>query len=186
MLNRSRDLAMNIKQISKFMSYVLRHDPASAGLEMDQQGWVNAHDLVLAIQKRNPEFTHDDLEGIVVGSEKQRFDLLDGMIRANQGHSVSVDLDLKPETPPAKLYHGTSLVILDIVLRDGLKKMLRHHVHLSPDIETARIVGARRPGTTVILEVDTTNMTQEFYVSKNGVWLTDAVAPEHLKILTKE
>lgn len=178
---------MNIKQISKFMSYVLRHHPEEAGLTLDEQGWAEAQDLLLAIQKRNPEFTFEDMEGLVVASEKQRFQLIDGRIRANQGHSVSVDLDLKPQTPPAVLYHGTMLVILDIIQRDGLKKMARHHVHLSPDRETALAVAGRRKGTTVILEVDALTMsaTHDFYVSDNGVWLTDHVPPEFIKLPLK-
>lgn len=174
---------MNIKQTSKFISYVLRHDPSAAGLTMDEQGWVEAQDLVLAIKERNPEFTHEDLVHIVVSSDKQRFQLIDGRIRANQGHTVTVDLDLKPSTPPAKLYHGTSLAILDTIQSEGLNKMLRHHVHLSPDIETAKIVGSRRKGEVVILEIDTTAVSQDFYVSDNGVWLTDHVDPAFISLL---
>ena len=177
---------MNIKQISKFISYVLRHHPEEAGLTLDEQGWADANTLVASIQKRNPEFTFADLENVVATSEKKRFDLQGDRIRANQGHSVEVDLNLERATPPATLYHGTSADIVPLIMREGLKKMARHHVHLSPDTATARIVGARRKGKVVILAVDTTNMTQDFFVSNNGVWLTEAVAPQHIKILTEE
>ena len=127
------------------------------------------------------------MEQVVVQNSKQRFsfDESGARIRANQGHSVEVDLQLEPSTPPAVLYHGTGHQTADIITRTGLDKMRRHHVHLSADPETARAVGARH-GRPVLFTVDAAAMSQAghlFYRSDNGVWLTDAVPPEFLRVL---
>ncbi len=175
---------MDMRAISKFMSYVLRHNPGDAGLEMDQQGWVDAHDLVVAIRERFGDFSHDDLDTIVVSSDKQRFQLIDGRIRANQGHSVSVNLDLPVMTPPAVLYHGTKLDYLPSIMANGLNKASRHHVHLSATIDIAEIVAKRRKGASVILQINTAEMPGPFHLSENGVWLVDYVAPEYISQLS--
>lgn len=174
------------KDISKFMSYVLRHHPEAAGLAMDEHGWVDAHDLILAIRERgHPDFTAENLEAIVVASDKQRFQLIDGRIRANQGHSVTVDLSLKSVTPPDVLYHGTKLAYMDSIRANGLQKGTRHHVHLSADKATAQIVARRRKGESVILRINASAMsgTHKFFLSENGVWLVDHVPEVFIDIL---
>ena len=175
----------NKTQLSKSLSYVLRHRPDSIGLNMDKAGWVDIAEL---LQKSGNGLTRNMLDEIVAEDTKQRYAISqDGLrIRANQGHSVEVDLELKPTIPPVTLYHGTPKESVDIILKQGLKKMNRHHVHLSADVETAKIVGARR-GKPVVLVIDTRNMVKKgikFFMTANGVWLTDEVAPEFLSVST--
>jgi putative RNA 2'-phosphotransferase len=174
-----------MKQISKLISYVLRHKPEELGLTLDVNGWVEVDDLLRAIQTRHPNFHRADLDQLVRESDKSRFIIEGSRIRANQGHSVEVDLNLQPQTPPNTLYHGTSQLNLPLIQRDGISKMARHHVHLSPDLETAKIVGSRRKGQLVILSVDSGAMASqglEFFRSDNGVWLTSHVDPKWISI----
>lgn len=171
--------------ISKFMSYVLRHAPHEAGLSLDSEGWVPFNDLKRAVLDRF-DVSEDDILEVIESNPKKRFTLLDHRIRAAQGHSVTVDLALRPE-PPSKLFHGTSLESWPAIQVSGLKKMQRHHVHLSPDIETANIVATRRKGDYIILEIDAARMHAEghsFFVSDNGVWLTDHVPSLYLSPLS--
>ena len=170
-------------KISKMLSYVLRHKPQSIGLILDAEGWANLDDLILKSVK--VKITRDDIFRVVKNSDKQRFIISDdgARIRANQGHSIKVDLGLKETPPPTILYHGTATRFLDSIKSEGLKKMNRHHVHLSSDIDTASKVGTRH-GQLIILSVDCAAMTKAghvFYCSENGVWLTDAVPPQFLK-----
>lgn len=167
---------------SRFLSLILRHKPEEANLKLDAEGWAPTSDVVKALRSRFGEFSHNDLRIIVDDNDKQRFAIEGNKIRANQGHSVKVDLALPEGTPPAILYHGTKSVFLDSIMRDGLQKGKRHHVHLSLDRETAEKVAARRSGNSIILEIKAGEMTQPFYQSANGVWLTEAVAPEFLTI----
>ena len=174
------------KHISKFLSKHLRHDPAGIGLVLEDGGWVPVTALLDGCQRAGVKITRDELDEIVTTSDKQRysFDETGERIRANQGHSVDVDLQLMPAIPPEVLFHGTAVQIVDAILRDGLRKMQRHHVHLSKDIDTATRVGARH-GRPVVFRVDAAAMAQkgiEFFVSANGVWLTDHVPPEFLQI----
>ncbi|GIJ43945.1 putative RNA 2'-phosphotransferase [Virgisporangium aliadipatigenens] len=170
-------------RLSKRMSKVLRHDPARAGLTLDPGGWVPV-DRFLAAMK----ISRADLDEVVAGNDKQRFAVEPGpdgveRIRANQGHSIDVDLGLAAVPPPQVLYHGTSAAVLDSILSTGLHRAGRHHVHLSADTSTAHRVGARRAGAVVILTVDAAAMERaghEFYRSANGVWLTDEVPPEYI------
>jgi putative RNA 2'-phosphotransferase len=165
------------------MSLVLRHNPAKAGLVLDRAGWVPVDDLLAVLR-----LGRDELDAVVAGNDKQRFAIevgADGVerIRANQGHSVPVDLGLDPATPPERLYHGTAAAVRDSVLAEGLNRARRHHVHLSPDTETAMRVGARRGGAVVIFAVDAGRMARDghvFYRSANGVWLTGAVPSAYL------
>ena len=175
------------KQISKFLSLLLRHQPERAGLTLDEQGWVGTEAVVAALRSRFGTFSREDLERLVAGSDKQRFAFDDGgeRIRANQGHSVPVDLGLDAAAPPTILFHGTSRRFLESIQEQGLIKGRRHHVHLSRDVETAEMVAGRRTGETTILEVAAARMAAEgyaFFRSANGVWLTDSVPPRFLTI----
>ncbi|MGH1415128.1 MAG: RNA 2'-phosphotransferase [Pelagimonas sp.] len=169
------------KAISKFLSYVLRHDPASIGLTLDRGGWAEVQAL---IDRATLPLTQSDIETVVATSDKQRFALSeDGKrIRANQGHSIDVDLGLKPIAPPDRLFHGTAQTSLTAILAQGLTAQSRHHVHLSPDPDTARTVGMRH-GSPVVLVIDAAAMHAAGYVffkSQNGVWLSDHVPPTFL------
>jgi len=173
-----------LEKTSKFLSFVLRHKPEAIGLELDPNGWV---DLAELMEKASPEISldRDLIEQVVASSDKQRFALSDDgeRIRANQGHSVKVDLELSPMDPPAVLYHGTATRFLQSILKEGLRPGQRHHVHLSTDVETARSVG-KRHGDPVILCISATEMHLKghlFFLSDNGVWLTDEVPPAFLR-----
>jgi putative RNA 2'-phosphotransferase len=174
----------NDPQLSRRLSYLLRHAPQEAGLTLEAGGWVQVADLLAGLAAGGIHVDRSQLEAVVAGSDKQRFAFDDSgeRLRANQGHSVPVDLELRPQIPPEVLYHGTTQQFTAVIFRDGLKKMNRHHVHLSPDTETASRVGARR-GKPVILRVEAAAMQQAghvFFRSENGVWLTDGVPPEFL------
>ncbi|RMI12495.1 MAG: RNA 2'-phosphotransferase [Calditrichaeota bacterium] len=171
-------------RLSKFLSYVLRHHPGKIGLTPDKGGWVEVDALLEGCRKHGVVISREELEEIVKTNDKQRFSFdADGQrIRANQGHSIPVDLDYPPVPPPEFLYHGTSRRYLDSIRRSGLQKMQRHHVHLSPDRQTALKVGQRH-GQVVILTVKAKEMYAdgfEFYLSSNGVWLVEEVPPQYL------
>jgi putative RNA 2'-phosphotransferase len=173
------------KRASKYLSLHLRHQPERLGLTLAEGGWVGVEELLAACAAHGFPISRADLDEIVRRCDKQRFSLDEGRgrIRANQGHSVPVDLQLAPREPPARLYHGTPASAADQVAREGLRKMSRHHVHLSVDVPTAERVGARR-GKPVIFEVDAAGMHAAglvFYCSDNGVWLTDQVPPGYLR-----
>lgn len=176
---------MNLVKTSKRMAYVLRHRPDSIGITLTPEGWVRVDDLLRAFARHGTRITRDELEEVVATNDKRRF-IIDGdRIRANQGHSVGVDLGLAPVTPPRMLFHGTARHNLDSIFLDGLIKGRRQHVHLSADTETAIKVGVRH-GSPVVLVVDTMSMIAEnrlFYRSENGVWLTDHVPPRHLTVV---
>ena len=179
-------MARDLVRVSKFLSKHLRHDPAGLGLELEAGGWVEVDELLAACARKGTVISRAQLEELVRGSDKQRFafDETRRKIRANQGHSVEVDLQLTPQAPPPVLYHGTAEAILPTILREGLRRMSRHHVHLSPDPVTAHKVGGRH-GRPVVLEVDAAAMHAAgaaFYCSDNGVWLVDEVAPEFLRV----
>ncbi len=169
------------KRLSKFLSLVLRHDPGKIGLALDAGGWAEVDEIVA---KAGFPVTPDEIAEVVRTSDKQRFSLSeDGTrIRANQGHSVAVDLGLEPVAPPDVLFHGTGEGTVAAILAEGLKPMARAHVHLSPDRETAVKVGQRhgRPVVLVVRAADLAAAGQPFFLSVNGVWLTGPVAPEFL------
>lgn len=175
------------KEISKTLSYVLRHKPESIKLELDKNGWADIEDLLYNLYTyKKIDLTYHTLFRLVKDNDKQRFALNDDKtkIRASQGHSVDVDLDLKAKRPPMKLYHGTVKKAAYFIMKNGLSKMTRHAVHLSAEIETATNVGGRR-GKPVILEIASGAMYADnikFYESANGVWLTDEVLPKYIKI----
>jgi putative RNA 2'-phosphotransferase len=170
---------MDVVKTSKFLSLVLRHEPHKLGLTLDTAGWVSVSVLLDALQQHNRPLTRAQLEHIVVTNNKQRFAFSeDGQrIRANQGHSVEIELGYELAVPPAVLYHGTATRFLDSIRAQGLVKGARHHVHLSADEATARNVGTRH-GKPVILIVQAAQMHEvgyDFFLSANGVWLTDHV-----------
>lgn len=169
--------------LSKKMSLALRHRPDRFGLTPDRAGWVPVTELLAALRA-----SRADLDAVVAGNDKQRFAVERDAggterIRASQGHSIPVDLGLAAAAPPERLFHGTSAAALPSILATGLHRGGRHHVHLSPDLDTARRVGARRGGAVVVLTVDAAAMSRDrhrFYRSANGVWLTDAVPAAYL------
>ena len=178
---------MDVVRVSKRLSYLLRHRPDSAGLQLDDAGWVAVDDLLAALARTGLPLSRADLDAVVAGNDKRRFayDPTGTRIRASQGHSVAVDLGYRREQPPSVLFHGTVERVLPAVLAEGLHRGRRHAVHLSPDVATARAVGARR-GRPVVLRVDAAAMAAEgavFTRSANGVWMTDAVPARHLAVV---
>ncbi len=177
---------MNRKTTSKFLSLVLRHQPEVIGMQLDPEGWLPVDDLIAGFNAHGHLLSLELLREIVATSDKQRFAFSDDgtRIRANQGHSVeTVDLNLSVSQPPNELYHGTVAKFLDSIRSQGLIKGSRNHVHLSADIETAMKVGGRR-GKPVVLTVHAHQMHEAcfyFFLSANGVWLTDVVPPQFLR-----
>jgi putative RNA 2'-phosphotransferase len=169
---------------SKFLALVLRHDPGRIGIELDPAGWVPVDTLLTALKQHGRGLSRERLDRVVAAPGKKRYEYDESrtLIRASQGHSVTVDLGYTPSEPPAVLYHGTATRFLDSIFREGIQRGKRHHVHLSRDTETAATVGARH-GKPAVLSVDAARMGADghvFYLSTNGVWLTDHVAPEYL------
>jgi putative RNA 2'-phosphotransferase len=173
--------------ISKFLSKHLRHTPDALGLTLQPGGWVAVDDLLPGCERQGFEVSYDELIECVETSDKKRFSFDDtgDLIRANQGHSVEVDLQLEEKQPPDVLFHGTVERFLASIMAEGLVKGKRHHVHLSKETWMARKVGARR-GKPVILQVDAGKMHCEgfkFFESSNGVWLTETVPVEFLAVV---
>lgn len=169
---------------SKFLSLVLRHEPQRIGIQLDPAGWVEVDLLLFACRQHGKPINRAELEEVVATNEKKRFAFSeDGQrIRANQGHSVEVSLGYIPQSPPPLLYHGTATRFLESIRAEGLTKQERHHVHLSADTETAHKVGQRH-GKPVILTIKADAMRiagHEFYLSDNGVWLTEHVPTEFI------
>jgi putative RNA 2'-phosphotransferase len=176
----------NQEKISKYLSYILRHAPQSIQVSMDSEGWVDIDELMTnALTFDEVSLTLTEIIDVVVSSDKQRFKLSADQtkIRANQGHSIQVELDLVETVPPEILYHGTAHRFVDSIQQEGLKPMARQHVHLSADIETAINVGSRY-GKPVILTITAQQMYQDgvkFYLSENSVWLVDAVTTQYIQ-----
>lgn len=167
--------------LSRFLSLVLRHDPAAANVALDGGGWVGVDELTAGVRATGRAIDREILHTLVREDSKRRYALSEdgARIRANQGHSVAVDLGLAPVVPPDLLYHGTVNAALASIAATGLERRSRRHVHLSPDVQTARAVGGRR-GASVVLPVRAAALQARghaFYRSANGVWLTDAVPP---------
>jgi putative RNA 2'-phosphotransferase len=178
---------MDLKKISKRMSYLLRHDPAQAGLTMNVGGWVWVSELLAALK-----IDIATLETIVADNNKQRFELSadKSSIRAVQGHSIPwVDLELEEKEPPTLLYHGTARDTMKYIVRQGILPMGRNHVHLSASQDTAKQVGGRhgKPYVITVFANEAYNFGgQAFYLSKNGVWLTKEVPVKFLYIPDKQ
>ncbi len=175
---------MDIRRLSKTVARALRHDPAAYGLDLDDEGWTPVEALLAALRPRRREWrglSEDDLHAMTAQSEKKRYEIHDGKIRAYYGHSFPVRIQKEPAEPPAVLYHGTAPRTAEIILREGLKAMNRQYVHLTADRATAAKVGARHAPTPVILEIragEAHRAGVQFYPGNEDVWLADNVPPE--------
>lgn len=175
---------MDLNKTSKFMSLILRHKPEEIGIDLDEHGWANVSELIKGISMKYP-FSMDILEEIVRTDSKQRYSFNEDktLIRANQGHSIPVDVELEMRVPPEYLWHGTGEKYVESINRSGLIPKSRLYVHLSPNEDTAIDVG-KRHGKPVLYRVRSGDMAKlgfEFYLSKNGVWLTKMVPVEFLE-----
>lgn len=179
---------MNLTKLSIFISMILRHRPEVIGIALDEHGWADVDQLIDGVRRhREPDFDRAALDEIVATDNKQRYSYSeDGtLIRANQGHSIPVDVELPQAEPPEFLWHGTGEKYVESIDRQGLLPRSRLYVHLSADTDTARVVG-KRHGRPVIYRVHTGRMAAEGYIffrSVNGVWLTKAVPAEYLEKL---
>ena len=174
------------KHISKLISLVLRHKPETIGLQLNENGWANVQELIQKINDNGTEVNFDIINTVVDTNDKKRFSFNEDktMIRANQGHSIEVELNLKAVAPPNILYHGTAEKFVESILKEGLKKQQRQHVHLSQLQETAKAVGSRH-GKPVILTIDAKAMAADhftFFLSDNNVWLVDSVPVEYITL----
>lgn len=174
----------DIVRLSKTLSYWLRHRPDAASLLLDAQGWTDVDAVLAALATQRLPADIDALLHVVEANDKQRFELSPDLarIRARQGHSVPVDLDWPVTPPPELLFHGTVPRALPAIRAEGLRPMRRHHVHLSPDRQTAERVGARR-GAAIVLTVRARELAatgQRFRLTANHVWLTDHVPPDYI------
>ena len=177
---------MDLQNISKFISFVLRHKPEAAGIILDEHGWANADELIKGIKQKYSYFTMQELEEIVSSDNKQRYSFNDDktLIRANQGHSIPVDVELQEVQPPEFLWHGTAEKYVHSIYDNGLIPKSRLYVHLSSDQQTAVDVG-KRHGNVVLFRVDAMQMHKDgykFYLSKNGVWLIKHVPVAYLSV----
>lgn len=177
----------SLDKLSVFISLVLRHKPDAAYITLDEHGWANVEELLNGINNTGRKIDMEILEEIVATDNKQRYSFNQDktLIRANQGHSIPVDVELEEREPPEFLYHGTAARFLDSIMNEGLKPMSRLYVHLSKDTETALKVG-KRHGDPVILEICSRDMYKDgykFYLSENGVWLTEKVDVKYFKVM---
>jgi len=171
-------------RLGHFISLVLRHDPSAAGLALDGHGWASVDELIAGMRARGYVIDREILERIVRNNNKHRYSLSDDglRIRANQGHSIDVDVELAPATPPDVLYHGTAQRFVASIMENGITRQSRRYVHLSRDLETAASVG-KRHGQPVVLTIDAARMVEDgrqFWLSANGVWLCEAVPPQYI------
>ncbi len=173
---------------SKFLSYVLRHNPMAISLTLDEHGWASIEQLIILANARGRRLTREIVDEVVLRNDKKRFVVSDdgSCIRAAQGHSIKVDLQLEPRRPPEILFHGTAVTAVDSILQRGLNSRSRNHVHLSSDEQTAEKVGQRH-GKPAVLRIRAGDMWRAghvFYLSENGVWLVDAVPCEFIEALS--
>lgn len=177
----SRDM-----ELGRFLSYVLRHNPSAAAIRLDANGWADVSALLAGCGRAGKAIDRETLDRIVRENEKRRYSFnADGTrIRANQGHSVSVDVELRESKPPERLYHGTAAHVLASIRAEGIRKRSRQHVHLSADARTAIEVGNRH-GKAVLLHVDSESMHRDglgFYLSENNVWLCECVPWSYISV----
>ena len=174
--------------LSKFLSLILRHKPETVNLSLDSEGYIDINQLISNINNNSEYYiTRATLDHIVTTDSKQRYSYNETKtkIRANQGHSIPVDLHLTPQIPPEIQYHGTSKRFLDSILSDGIKPMSRQYVHLSSDSTTAAIVGKRHGDSPIIFMIETKPLIDsgyQFYLSENKVWLTDYIPAKYLSL----
>lgn len=178
----------HLTRLSKTISHALRHRPEDYGLTLDAEGWVKVDDLLAALRRRlGPRRTVGlaDIEAIMAESEKQRFELRDGKIRAFYGHSTPTKIEREAVTPPAMLYHGTTPEAAQAILREGLRSMKRQYVHLSTNERTARTVGLRRSGKPVILRIAALEAHRQgvrFYLGNEDIWMADPIPPTFISL----
>ncbi len=174
-----------ITHISKFLSLVLRHQPETIGIQLDRNGWTDIDELLEKANNCGVKFDRETLDHIVTTNSKKRFAFNDTLdkIRASQGHSVEIELGYTNQKPPKRLFHGTGEKFVQSILDTGLEKRSRQHVHLSSDFETAIKVGQRhgKPFVFNVLAEQMYNDNFQFFISDNGVWLTDNVPTKYLK-----
>ena len=176
---------MNLTKLSRYLSYILRHHPEAVGISLDEHGWANVEALIEGISEKKKGFDREILEEIVRTDEKQRYSFSeDGTrIRANQGHSVLVDVNLEQKDPPEYLWHGTAEKSVSSIQKKGLLPMSRLYVHLSKNAKEAEKVGARH-GKPVVYRIKSGKMAEDgycFYQSANKVWQTKMVPIEYLE-----
>jgi len=178
-------MSKNEMIISKFLSLVLRHQPETIGIQLDKNGWTDVNELIEKTKNYGIKFNRETLNHIVATNSKKRFAFNDTLdkIRASQGHSVEIELGYTNQKPPEILFHGTAEKFVQSILDTGLEKRNRQHVHLSSDLETAIKVGQRhgKPFIFNVLAEQMYNDNFQFYISENGVWLTDNVPTKYLK-----
>lgn len=184
---------MDLTNLSKFISLILRHKPETIGITLDEHGWASIDALLHGMSRNGYHISKDILEDIVATDNKQRYSFNEDktLIRANQGHSIPVDVELPEKKPPMILYHGTGAKYVYSINKQGLIPKSRLYVHLSEDTDTANLVGLRHGLQPVIYEIDAKRMYDDgykFYQSVNGVWLTKSVPTKYLRYyqLTEE
>ncbi|WP_444935229.1 RNA 2'-phosphotransferase [Microbulbifer sp. JMSA004] len=178
-------MSKELNKISKYLSFLLRHEPQAIGLEIDENGWASIQELI--DKTTDFELSRNIIEVVVETNDKQRFNISnDGLsIRANQGHSIKIDLNLQLQEPPKELLHGTAARFIEAILKTGLNKRERHHVHLTESQAVAQNVGSRY-GKPVILSIASKKMHEngyKFYKSSNNVWLVDCVPVKYIKMM---
>lgn len=173
-------------KISKFLSYVLRHKPEKIGIKLGEDGWVDVKELIEK-SKKEIVFDFNELKEVVKNCDKQRFSFSEDFceIRVNSGFSVDIELNLIEVLPPEFLFHGTLYKNINSIFKDGLTKQKRHHVHMSPDIETSKVVANRRNGKKAILKIDAQKMNQhgEKIYKVNNIYFSDNVKPQYIQVL---
>lgn len=175
-------------KLSRVMSHALRHKPELYGLTLDSEGWVSTDALLNALRRHRNQWRNlqeQDILDMLAQSEKQRFEIRDGRIRAFYGHSVATKLEKEPSVPPALLYHGTTPLAAPLIVTEGLKPMNRQYVHLSADRETALLVARRRTNRPVILHVHAQQAQQHgipFYLGNDMVWLAEPIPPAFITV----
>lgn len=178
------------EELGKFISLILRHNPKTINITLDEHGWANVDDLITGINRTGKHIDYNSLERIVNENNKQRYSFSNDKtkIRANQGHSIKVDIELEEKISPQYLYHGTAIRFIDSIMDIGIQKQSRQHVHLSADFSTAYSVG-KRHGQPIVIKINSGVMFEDgykFYLSKNMVWLTDFVPAKYISLVSEE
>lgn len=175
------------ERVSRFLSFLLRHRPRDYPLEFDRQGYVPWEDLIAMVQDRFPEITAEGIRAMIEGSDKKRFELKEGKVRAAYGHSFPVDLGLESVEPPSPLYHGTARDLAQTIMHEGLKPRGRQYVHLSASVEEAVAVGKRRDPSPTVLVVDSgaAHASGILFYSSGPLFLAKEIPPKFLSLWEK-